>query len=485
MSENVQTFSGKVNVADNLLVGTSHFFVDRQNNRVGIGTSTPDASSMLDVTGNIKSGGTITATGGFSGNGSGLTGVNSDSGSWVNGSSSNIHLAVSTDNVGIGVLDPSHKLDVNGDINIASGSSLKLGGTPAVFSNWSVDGSDIYRSSGNVGIGTTSPNNSLHIYKNANERTSGLFIEKAEGGTNAAALFFGVNNINENPGVAKAAIFYERNLVNGRGDLKFCNDASSDANNVSPETADTRMIIKNNGRIGIGDSDPESILHVQSDIAGSSSSIKKTAATASTSEYNYILNGPRAGTTSGGAVHFINGSGRSQDGGTSTYTMRNDSGNTRVGKVSTSTIIAGYPSYPDRPFAMVGKNNGRTYTGSYMIFNSQAYNDQGIYNSSNGRFTAPVAGYYMFTGSFLAGERESQTNTRWHFNGSEIAWGAAHYNFGSGINVNTTSCRPALSCHLIYYMNSGNYMNLKIVGGSMYGAYTGHSTVTCMYMGAK
>jgi hypothetical protein len=112
MSENVQTFSGKVNVADNLLVGTSHFFVDRQNNRVGIGTSTPDASSMLDVTGNIKSGGTITATGGFSGDGSGLSGVNSDSGSWVNGSSSNIHLAVSTDNVGIGVLDPAHKLDV-------------------------------------------------------------------------------------------------------------------------------------------------------------------------------------------------------------------------------------------------------------------------------------------------------------------------------------------------------------------------------------
>ena len=337
-----------------------------------------------------------------------------------------------------------------------------------------------------VGVGTASPGNSLHIYKAAAEGTSGLFIEKAsDGAGTTAALLFGVNAPGENPGVAKAAIFYERNLVNGRGDIKFCNDAANDTNTVTTAAADTRMIIKNTGNVGIGTVSPESILHVQSDIAGSSSSIKKTAATASTSEYNYILNGPRAGTTSGGAAHFINGSGRSTDGGTSTYTMRNDSGNTRIGKVSTSTIIAGYPSYPDRPFAMVGKNNGRTYTGSYMIFNSVQYNDQNLYNSSNGRFTAPVAGYYMFTGSFLAGEREYQTNTRWHFNGGEIAWGAAHYNFGSGINVNTASCRPALSCHLIYYMNSGNYMNMKIVGGSMYGSYSGHSTVTCMYMGAK
>jgi hypothetical protein len=160
-------------VVGNLLVGTSHFFVDTTTNQVGINTSSPSAS--LDVaTGDVKVGsgitlandGTITATGGFSGDGSGLSGVNSDSGSWVNGSSSNIHLAVSTDNVGIGVLDPSHKLDVHGDINISSGT-LKVGGTPAVFSNWSVDGSDIYRSSGNVGIVTATPMTKLDIECNA------------------------------------------------------------------------------------------------------------------------------------------------------------------------------------------------------------------------------------------------------------------------------------------------------------------------------
>ena len=131
MSENVQTFSGKVNVADNLLVGTSHFFVDRQNNRVGIGTSTPDASSMLDVTGNIKSGGTITATGGFSGNGSGLSGVNSDSGSWVNGTNSNVHLATLTDKVGIGTHSPGAELHVagTGAIVVPSGTTEQRPGT--------------------------------------------------------------------------------------------------------------------------------------------------------------------------------------------------------------------------------------------------------------------------------------------------------------------------------------------------------------------
>ena len=58
-------------VVGNLLVGTSHFFVDTTTNQVGINTSSPSAS--LDVaTGDVKVGsgitlasstGTITATG--------------------------------------------------------------------------------------------------------------------------------------------------------------------------------------------------------------------------------------------------------------------------------------------------------------------------------------------------------------------------------------------------------------------------------------
>ena len=70
--------------------------------------------------------------------------------------------------VGVGVTSPAYKLDVDGDLNLSTGSTLRINGTPAVFSNWTVSGSDIYRSSGNVGIGTTNPTYKLNISTDTN-----------------------------------------------------------------------------------------------------------------------------------------------------------------------------------------------------------------------------------------------------------------------------------------------------------------------------
>lgn len=270
MSENIHHLSG------NLLVGSSHLFVDTTNNRVGITTANPDAglhvnsNAYVDTNFRVGSGIAMNVTGGritagsFEGDGSLLSGVNSDSGSWVNGSSSNIHLAVSGDNVGIGKDNPSHKLDVDGDINISSGSTLRVGGTPAVFSNWSVDGSDIYRSSGNVGIGTVSPATYLHLSaKNSDPgATEGDNI-----GSHNLVEYLRFTSTSDSGDINAISTGFKL----GEGDtssspvgrLDICANSYADAGNSYGSTPDvTVATFLGSGNVGIGVTNPDVKLHV-------------------------------------------------------------------------------------------------------------------------------------------------------------------------------------------------------------------------------
>jgi len=129
---NVQTFSGKVNINNNLLVGSSHLYVDTAGNKVGITTASPDAGLHVNSNAYVNTdfrvgtsiimndtAGQITA-GSFVGDGSAMTGINSDSGSWVNGTG-NVYLSTTTDKVGIGTSDPTKKIHIVDTTNTATG----------------------------------------------------------------------------------------------------------------------------------------------------------------------------------------------------------------------------------------------------------------------------------------------------------------------------------------------------------------------------
>ena len=155
--------------------------------------------------------------------------------------------------VGVGVTSPAYKLDVDGDLNLSTGSTLRINGTPAVFSNWTVSGSDIYRSSGKVGVGTTSPGEMLHVHAASNPQ---ILVEDT-GTANRAEIRF-----------KTAATDWTVGQHGGdSGKFKISNDT-----NVGT-TSD--VTIDQNGNVGIGTNNPDTKLTVSTGSITTSAEIAK------------------------------------------------------------------------------------------------------------------------------------------------------------------------------------------------------------------
>lgn len=138
----------------------------------------------------------------------------------------------------------------------------------------------------------------------------------------------------------------------------------------------------------------------------------------------------------------------------------------------------GVISNQTRPMSMVGKNNGGV-TNGIMVFNAVAYNVGSMYNSSNGRWTASVAGYYQFTYSGISRYVTAKPNNRWNKNGNDFGWGATHSNFS---NVGVPYYMQQ-ACSLIVFLAVNDYVEFNVVEDGFYGDSTIHNTACCIFLG--
>ena len=440
--------------------------VSGSNNNVGVSKEIPNAK--LDVNGNTIITGSLNVTQGITGslfgtattasfvNLSGLGGFvqggNSFGAQALIGTNDNQSLALETNgtvrmfvsssgNVGIGTTTPASALEVRSN----SVHPISWGGIDFFNNRYGVLTWDINRailqsetgyaigfntnganermritSGGDIGIGTTNPTRILDI--NGQSISNGHQVRSTSDGSTLVGAF--INRSNWTGGTLNNDLA----IGSYAGNLTFF------TNNSTTE----RMRITSVGNVGIGTTSPTSIT-------------------------NYV-------------IQTLNGAGGSftewQENGTNTFRVGSDIGlggfvytqgatGIRFGtngaermRISATGIIT-TPSQPAFR-AYNSTNNIWTLAGNAtFVFNTTEYNIGNCYNTSNGRFTAPVAGVYQFNfytiilGAYTNGAVSLRRND-----------GAPT----SGFNVHFSPSTGGAWSNVVYttsiYLNAGDYVNM-------------------------
>lgn len=192
-------------------------------------------------------------------------------------------LAHAQTGMGIGTSNPLEQLEVTGAIKLGSTATTNAGtirwnGTNfqgyngsqwvnldtqvGADTDWTVSGANQYSAvAGNVGVGTTSPQQKLHIEVSQNSGVSVPVLVRNVGAVNGTGTGSGIgfNNMNSSAN-AKTIIYNERVSDFGLGKLHFILDNTAD--NSVADLADSRMTILSNGNVGVGTTAPGAKLEV-------------------------------------------------------------------------------------------------------------------------------------------------------------------------------------------------------------------------------
>jgi hypothetical protein len=366
-------------------------------------------------------------------------------------------------NVGIGTTSFSEGTQPTGTISIIPNSSVSSGPLVQFAGNGrirpasagdrlSIDGNALFLNStfnaniimatggGRVGIGTASPWGKFNVVDGTNKS----FVVQDAGISDTIEL----TNYSTGGGLRNIA-FTSSTLIFNTG-------------TAGGGTATERMRISSSGNVGIGTNSPLSRLHigpegsvggntptiVMSSASGTKPSMLITEYTARSGAFgydnsNFLTLSTEASVTAG--IKFKVGS-SFQSGLLNTGTD---------GMIINSSGVVTTPSQP--AFRAYNSVNGFWYVNNNdtLIFDVTEYNIGNCYNTSNGRFTAPVAGVYQFNfytivyGNLQNGAISLRRNGGAPTSGHNIHFSPSVSGAWSNV-VYTTSI----------YLNAGDYINL-------------------------
>ncbi len=344
-------------------------------------------------------------------------------------------------------------IDIGADTNINRPEAGVLG--------FNINSSEKVRinSDGKVGLGTTGSDYALSI-READNNNKWLMLQKNSGQQLLQIREDGDNHVIIDGSHASGELhFYtagsERARITSTGQFVVGTNPTVSSGNIVHIEAPTSF---NSG---------ETIVNIKGDNATAGPRILLQNNNTGASAHGEIL-GTDAGGQSTSSIRFYH-TDQSNNYGEIAFGTRDQSGVPPQDRMRISK--EGYVTQAQRPAFDAGLSTGAVSATNPIVFNNAQVNRANCYNTSNGRFTAPITGLYFF---YYGGLKDNNTNVlrlklrkgdgTYLNNGRELRMDAQGGNYGD----NGSMC-------ITVSLTANEYVQVYVTDGTVYGQYNSYT----------